>query len=162
VLAGRTGTAAAPDDAAAGAAAAAGPDADDARRLLADAVDVYLRGIEADPHVYRFVVHRPLPAVAGGEEDPVAGLSALVGEHVAGLISVRLRAAGLPTDAAGPWGHGLVGLVRAAADHWLDSGARTDRERLRDQLTELAWGGLAGILGLAEPTGAHRPDRKPS
>jgi AcrR family transcriptional regulator len=135
------------------------------RSQLAAAIDVYLRVIEGDPHLYRFVVHRPLAARDLGDggnpvdpADPVRGLNALVGEHVASLISTRLRAAGGDTAAAAPWGHGIVGLVRSAADHWLDGGSSMSRTDLRDHLTDLAWSGLAGIIAATDP----RLDQDPS
>jgi AcrR family transcriptional regulator len=115
------------------------------RRQLAAAIDAYLRVIEGDPDVYRFVAQRPWaerPVTA----DPVRDLSALVGDHVARLIAAPLEEAGLGSAAAGPWGHGIVGLVRSAADHWLDQRPPMSREALRDHLTDLAWNGLAGIL----------------
>lgn len=121
----------------------------DPRALLAAGIDAYLRVIEADPEVYRFVVHRPLPDGPVGD-DPVTGLSALVGRHVAGVIAPRLRAAGLGVEAAEPWGHGLVGLVRSAADQWLAGGAAMPREVLRDHLTDLVWRGFSGILASAD------------
>jgi len=115
------------------------------RRQLAVAIDAYLRIIEADPDVYRFVVQRPLverPVSA----DPVRDLDTLVGAHVARIIGQRLEEAGVESAAAGPWGHGIVGLVRSAADHWLDQRPPMSREALRDHLSDLAWSGLAGIL----------------
>jgi AcrR family transcriptional regulator len=115
------------------------------RHQLAAAIDAYLRVIEADPDVYRFVVARPVADRPGGS-DPVRDLSALVGDHVAALIATRLEDAGVESSSAGPWGHGIVGLVRSAADHWLDQRPAMSREDLRDHLTDLAWSGLAGIL----------------
>jgi len=117
----------------------------DPRRQLGAAIDAYLRVIEADPEVYRFIHHRPVVdrSVAA---DPVRDLSALVGAHVAEVIGQRLASDGLDASAAGPWGHGIVGLVQSAADHWLAQPSGMSREALRDHLTDLAWGGLAGIL----------------
>ena len=123
------------------------------RHRLATAIDAYLRVIEADPDVYRFVHHRPL-AERSMTADPMRDLSAQVGAHVARLIGEQLEAAGLDHSAAGPWGHGIVGLVQSAADHWLDQRCDMTREMLRDHLTDLAWGGLAGILAA---TGRHLP-----
>ena len=120
-------------------------DETDPQVLLAGAIDAYLELIESDPEVYRFVVHRPVldrPVDA----DPVSGLSTLVGDHVGALIEARLRAEGRDHAAAVAWGHGLVGLVRAAADHWLDDPARMPRAELTAHLTRLTWGGLAGLL----------------
>jgi AcrR family transcriptional regulator len=116
------------------------------RRQLAVAIDAYLRIIEADPDVYRFVVSRPLVVDRPVSADPVRDLDALVGAHVAKLIGQRLEGAGVDSSAAGPWGHGIVGLVRSAADHWLDQRPPMSREALRDHLSDLAWSGLAGIL----------------
>ena len=121
------------------------------RRQLSAAIDAYLRVIEADPEVYRFIHHRPV-ADRSVSEDPVRDLSGLVGAHVAEVITQRLAADGLDTSAAGPWGHGIVGLVQSAADHWLAQPQRMSRESLRDHLTDLTWGGLAGILAA---TGRH-------
>jgi hypothetical protein len=91
------------------------------------------------------VVARPL-ADRPGRSDPVRDLSALVGDHVAAIIASRLEDAGVEVSSAGPWGHGIVGLVRSAADHWLGQRPPMSREDLRDHLTDLAWSGLAGIL----------------
>lgn len=109
-------------------------------------IDAYLRMIESDPEVYRFVVHRPLVERAPST-DPVADLVSLIGDRVAAVIAAQLTAAGADPTPAGPWGHGVVGMVRAAADHWLAAGgpARMSREALATHLTDLAWSGLAGL-----------------
>ncbi len=139
------------------------------REVLSGVIDAYLRVIEGDPEVYRFVVHRPLPD-RPVDNDPVAGLTALVGAHVAGVIAERLTAEGLDTDAAGPWGHGLVGMVRAAADQWLESGTPMNRAALCEHLTDLVWAGLAGVLAATgvdlattqqeSPRRTHQPNRQ--
>lgn len=118
------------------------PDAEP-RETLAAAIDVYLQLIEADPHVYRFVVHRrPV------DTDPVDGLIDLIGDHVAEMIADRLRRGGRDPAPAPAWGHGLVGLVRAAADPWLDGRTTLTRAQLSGHLTDLSWAGLAGLLAL--------------
>ena len=73
-------------------------------------------------------------------------LDALVGAHVAAHRSAAEDAgATLPLPDRGA--HGIVGLVRSAADHWLDQpGADDPRAALRDHLSDLVWSGLAGIL----------------
>ena len=131
------------------------------REQLTAAVDVYLRVIESDPQVYRFVVSRPAGAAGS---DPVGDLSALVGAHVATVIADRLSGVGADTAAAGPWGHGIVGLVRSAADHWLDQRPQMSREALRDHLVDLGWSGLAGILAAAtgRPVDSSPPTWRPS
>jgi AcrR family transcriptional regulator len=122
-------------------ASAGGP-----RGMLAAAVDTYLAFLEADPEVYRFVVTPPAGGPAAGA-DPIASLSDLVGDAAAGLVAVALRQAGRDPAAAEPWGHGLVGLVRAAADRWLRADRPMPRAALAAHVTDLAWSGLSGVLG---------------
>jgi hypothetical protein len=62
------------------------------------------------------------------------------------VIATQLRRTGSATGAAVAWGHGAVGLVRAAADNWLARPAGTTREELAAQLTDLAWSGLSGVV----------------
>ena len=61
--------------------------------------------------------------------DPISTLSDLVGEQASAVIAVALQQAGSDPAAAGPWGHGVVGLVRSAADWWL----RAERPMLRSR-----------------------------
>ena len=127
------------------------------REMLAAGIDGYLQLIEGDPEVYRFVVRQPLARPVG--TDPVAGLTALVGEHVTAILAERLRATGRDPSLAPPWGHGIVGMVRAAADVWLEQPARTSRAELTARLTDLAWSGLSGVL--ADQPGS-RPHQRPA
>ena len=119
------------------------------RELLAAAIDTYLAFIEADPELYRFVVHPQAPVP--GSRDPISTLADLVGDRATDLLAAALSAAGRPTGAAGPWGHGLVGLVRAAADRWLQSADPMPRTELAGHLTALAWTGLAGVIAPPAP-----------
>ncbi len=112
------------------------------RAKTAAGIAAYLRLIENDPEVYRFVVHRPLALDA----DPVADLVSLIGDEAAAVIAAQLRHAGSDTGAAVSWGHGIVGLVRAAADNWLARPTGTTRDELAAQLTDLAWSGLSGVV----------------
>jgi len=119
--------------------------ADGPRAKTAAGIAAYLRLIEHDPEVYRFVVHRPLVDRAL-DADPVADLVSLIGDEAAAVIAAQLRRTGSDTAAAVPWGHGIVGLVRAAADNWLARPAGMTREVLAAQLTDLAWSGLSGVV----------------
>jgi AcrR family transcriptional regulator len=126
----------------------------DPRQMVAAAVDTYLAFLEADPEVYRFVVtHSP----AGGEGDPISSLSDLVGEEVGGLVAGFLTRAGQDTAAAAPWGHGVIGLVRAAADWWLRADRPMPRPQLAAHLTDLAWVGLSGVVTPAPRTLEENP-----
>jgi AcrR family transcriptional regulator len=102
-------------------------------------IDAYLRLIESDPEVYRFVVHRPL--LEGADSDPVADLVTVIGDHVATVIRTYLPEASAPRI----WGHAVVGMVRGAADDWLARPDGTTRAELAARLTDLAWTGLAGL-----------------
>ena len=115
------------------------------RHKTAAAIAAYLRLIEHDPHVYRFVVHRPL-----ADADLVADLVSLIGDHVADVIAEQLAAAGADPAPAVPWGHGVVGMVRSAADNWITRPAGMTRDQLADHLTALAWAGLSGVAAGTE------------
>jgi len=116
--------------------------ADGPRAQASAGIEAYLRLIEHDPEVYRFVVHRPL-VDRPLDADPVADLVSLMGDQAAAVIAAQLRRTGSDTTAATPWGHGIVGLVRAAADNWLARPAGMTREELAGHLTDLAWAGLS-------------------
>jgi AcrR family transcriptional regulator len=119
------------------------------RAKAAAAIAAYLRLIEHDPEVYRFVVHRPLvDRELGG--DPVADLVSMVGDQVADVIADQLRVAGADPAPAVPWGHGVVGMVRSAADNWLARPAGMSRDELADHLTALAWTGLSRVVARTE------------
>ncbi|WP_166756040.1 TetR family transcriptional regulator [Modestobacter marinus] len=125
------------------------------RQMVTAAVETYLAFIEADPEVYRFVVShaltdRPGDLVADGT-DPISSLSDLVGDEVGALVAAALTHAGQDTAAAAPWGHGVIGLVRAAADWWLRADRPMPRADLATHLTDLAWTGLRGVV-TPEPT----------
>jgi AcrR family transcriptional regulator len=112
------------------------------RAMTAAAVGTYLAFLEAEPEVYRFVVSQH----AAGGADPIDTLADLVGEEAAALMALALQQAGRDTGAAGAWGHGLVGLVRSAADWWLRAGRPMLRTELAAHLTDLAWAGLSGVV----------------
>jgi AcrR family transcriptional regulator len=118
------------------------------REMLAAAIEAYLAFLEADPEVYRFVVHsRPGPSADG---DPIATLSDLVGDEAAAVVGAALRRVGADVAPAAPWGHGVVGLVRSAADWWLRTERPMPRGELAAHLTDLAWAGLSGVVAAPE------------
>jgi AcrR family transcriptional regulator len=111
---------------------------------VAAGIDAYLRLIETDREVYRFVVHRPLLGAAVTAADPVTDMVTVIGDQVAAAIESHLAGAA----AARTWGHGLVGMVRGAADDWLARPDGTTRDELSARLTDLAWTGLSGLAAL--------------
>jgi AcrR family transcriptional regulator len=110
------------------------------RSKLAAGIDAYLAGIESRPELYRFVLqYRDLNDYA-----------TVVGLHATAVIGDILREAGQDSGAAELWGFGIVGLVRAAADRWLEQRTMS-RAAVVEYLTDLIWPGLAGT-----PTGNSR------
>jgi hypothetical protein len=67
-----------------------------------------------------------------------------VGRRVAVVMGEQLRAAGQDSGGAEPFAHGIVGMVHAAGDWWVER--RTmPRERLVEYLADLLWHGLAPL-----------------
>jgi AcrR family transcriptional regulator len=118
------------------------------RGMVAAAIETYLSFLEADPELYRFVVHG---ADRPADSDPISSLSDLVGEQAAALVSRSIEQAGRDPAAGPPWGHGVVGMVRAAADWWLSADRPMIRSELAAHLTELAWAGLSGVVSTPAP-----------
>lgn len=114
-------------------------DRDDLRGLLATGFDTYLELIERETELYRFLIRR-----VGGQQGAGEVLNSVI-RRIASIdtqiIGEQLREAGADSGAAEPWGYGLVGMVHAAGDWWLDN--RTmPRERLVEYLVSLAWDGM--------------------
>lgn len=130
----------------------------DPRQMLTVAVETYLAFLEADLELYRFVVQGPPAGHPAGrapdDADPIANLSHLVGDEAAALVAVVLEQAGRDPAAALPWGHGLVGLVRSAADWWLQADRPMPRVELAAHLTDLTWAGLSGVVTRKEDSNA--------
>lgn len=106
------------------------------RAKLAAGIEAYLAGIESRPELYRFAVrHRDL-----GDYVTIVGL------HASGIIAASMRQADMETDAAELWGFGIVGMVRAAADRWLEQGTVSRSTVVRD-LTDLIWPGQSDPSG---------------
>lgn len=119
------------------------------RARVAAVIDTYLSSIEAEPELYRFVVRRPL-VDHGFEHDLAADYATLVATHLTRVIGDTLRGLGLDSGCAEPWGHGLVGLVQATGDWWLEHRSMS-RASLTEYLTTLIWSGFAGVMAPAQP-----------
>lgn len=111
------------------------------RSKLAAGIDAYLASIEAQPELYRFVVqHRDPSALLS--EGLLGDYATIVGLHATQVIGEFMRQAGLDSGAAELWGFGIVGLVRSAADRWLDQPSM-NRSTVAGYLTDLVWLGLS-------------------
>lgn len=120
------------------------------RDVVTAAVDAYLAHIEADPHVYRFVVQRP-----DGERqrDVVTDVVDTVAGLLARILGDRLRDVGLDAGPAVPWAYGIVGYVQTVGDWWLRNRQPISRTALSDYLTTFLWAGVDGIRVAADLPG---------
>lgn len=101
-------------------------------------VGAYLSAIEAEPQVYRFLVQSIEAAPVQGQ---VRGFVRRLQEQLGAGIAAEL---GLPSGdvRAAVWAAGIVGMVQAAGEWWLETRA-VSREDLTTQLTDLLWGAYA-------------------
>ena len=122
------------------------------RETLEKTIDAYLEFVERDPEVYRFLVRRLLVNEQSANELSVGNFLRQVANQVALVLGEQQRAAGLDSGGAEPLAHGIVGMVHAAGDWWLER--RTmPRATLVDYLVGLLWGGFVGIgLGPTDTT----------
>jgi AcrR family transcriptional regulator len=103
------------------------------------AVDAYLAAIERSPQVYRFLLHSDEAAPAHSQVRSFT-------RRLAGLLAEGIAAeTGAGPARAQVWAHGIVGMVQAAGDWWLDAplGDRPSRAELVAELSGL----LAGAYG---------------
>lgn len=115
------------------------------RDALASIIAAYVRLVEADPEVYRFVVSHPFlerPAAS----DPVQRIAGTIADATARTITAQLRVAGARDSSADVLAHGLVAMIRTAADRWISGPSRVPAAVLVSDLTHLAWGGLSAVL----------------
>jgi AcrR family transcriptional regulator len=111
----------------------------DLRSVVVVAVDAYLDLVEREPQVHRFLI-QPQPG-RGGDGAPVTPFTHHVAEEIVEALRLRLEAAALDPEVAEPWGHGLVGMVQAAATWWGEEHPMP-RTRLVEHLVTLLWIGL--------------------
>lgn len=102
----------------------------DRRARTQAAVDAYLRLIEREPQLYRFLLWSPAAA-----RTVTAFRSRLAAELAAGIRAET----GVRPDVAAAWAVGIVGMVQSAGDWWLEE-RPFSRRRLVARLTDLLWG----------------------
>lgn len=126
-------------------AAIDGPD--DPRAKLEAGIGAYVASIEARPELYRFCTAQ-VGSGASANSDVLGDFASVVGVHASLVIGEFLRAAGLDSGAADPWGFGIVGMVRSATDRWLEK-KPISRQALVTYLTDLVWPGLSATAEAA-------------
>jgi AcrR family transcriptional regulator len=111
---------------------------------VARTVDAYLAAIEQAPQVYRFLVHSDEAAPAQSQvRSFTRRLAALLAEGIAAET-------GVPPLRAQVWAHGIVGMVQAAGDWWLDA-SPCSRGRLVTEVAALLGGGYGWMPPDAVP-----------
>jgi AcrR family transcriptional regulator len=117
-------------------------------------IDAYLRHLEAEPQVYRFLMHSTEAAGAQGE---VQTFLRRFSELLALGIAAELD---LPPGSvrAETWARGIVGMVQSAGDGWLLAGT-ADRAAVVRELTDLLWGGYPAAAE-RRPRGRRRPENR--
>ena len=106
-------------------------------RRIAAGIDAFLRTVERDPQVFRFVRYVQLHEAAEAAGD-------VMHQHVAHIAEATrrdLERYGFRTDAAETIAHGLVGMMQFTAAWWLDTRALT-REQLVGLLSDWLWHGF--------------------
>lgn len=119
------------------------------REVLVAAVEAFLAFVERDPNVYRFL----LRGNHARRSIDVGSFLQRVSQDVAVVVGEQLRAAGLDSGAAEPWAYGIVGMVHAAGDWWIERHPMP-RERLVEYVTTLLWEGMSSVGSAGTGSGA--------
>ncbi|SHG36340.1 TetR/AcrR family transcriptional regulator [Streptoalloteichus hindustanus] len=120
------------------------------RDWIRGAVGAYIGFVADHPELYHFVVRRrfvegPDEAAAASTPDVVAEDKALIAAVLSRVIGDYLRLFEMDSGGAEVWGYGLVGMVQAAGDWWLERRSMS-REALTDYLTQIIWHAVDGVL----------------
>ena len=86
-----------------------------------------------------------LATVSAGGPDTASAARA-VAEVLTASLGRRLSEVGLDPRGARPWGEAIVGFIEAASLWWIEHPDVMTRDELRDYLSALLWGGVAGVL----------------
>jgi AcrR family transcriptional regulator len=114
---------------------------------IRDAVGAYFAVIDEYPNLY-WLLARQTDAYCGPDADPVHRNKQFIATSLSAVIGDYLRAYGLDSGAAEPWGYGLTGLVQSTGEWWM-SRRSMSRAHVVEYLTTLIWAAMAGVLGEA-------------
>ncbi|MDA8365817.1 MAG: TetR/AcrR family transcriptional regulator [Actinomycetota bacterium] len=123
------------------------------RELVTSAIDAYLRFVESEPEVYRFLVQRAVPET--GSAATIDDFVGQISRRIAVVLGEGLRAGGSDSGPAEVWAYGMVGMVHVAGDWWLRRRS-LPRARVCEYLTRLVCDGLPDIDTLG-PTSTWLP-----
>lgn len=120
----------------------------DPRAYVEAMIDTYLRLIESEPELYRFIVH-PVLDERDGQPDLVRTYKEVIADHVARVIDSVLPG-DRDSTLTQSWSRALVGMVHEAGDWWIEQPTMS-RAVLAAQLTDLAWGGVSALFRTSDP-----------
>ncbi len=109
--------------------------------MVRSVIDVYVRSIADDPHLYRYC----LTIDQSGERRRLADAQRIFTGAIESTLGTRLAERGAQTDGARTWALTIVGGVELAVDDWLDE-QWADVDQLIDHLAMLIWGGIAAVV----------------
>jgi AcrR family transcriptional regulator len=125
-----------------------------ARQRVERTIDAYLATIEAEPQVYRFLVHSaefPAAAEAHGQvQSFLRRFSELLALGIASELGLKPGSTRAET-----WARGIVGMVQSAGDWWLLGGS-PGRDAVVGELTDLLWGAYPDAAARREHLAAGR------
>ena len=113
--------------------------------MLERALRSHLRWLATHHHVYRYL--RRASLTSGGEV-AASNVRTSVSQHVAALLVDGSLGAQIAPAVAHPLAFGLVGMVDAAAGHWLEEPHGATIEVLGAQLTEACWAVIRATVGV--------------
>jgi AcrR family transcriptional regulator len=90
--------------------------------LVRGLADAYIGLVDRDPAIYLFVMNRP-PSLPAGTGDPATGIADRIAIELAVAIRDEQRRRGTSGGAVETLSFGIVGFIRTATGHWLESGA---------------------------------------
>ena len=124
--------------------------------LINGAVDAFLRAIEADPPLYKFVIRRAFDTLE--TNDSVEGYRQIVVRQVESVLRNVISAPELGPTVYLTWAHSLVGLVESTANWWLDNPGVMEREDMVRQLSTLIMSGVRDYLPSDDAAGPSDDD----
>ena len=106
--------------------------------VLGRVFDVFLRLVEREPELYRWILRgaQDMPSSLGDMPLALEG-----GTRLAAVIGSALRSSGADSGPAEPWAFGIVGFVFASTEWWLVRRTMR-REEFVDYLARFVWAGL--------------------
>jgi AcrR family transcriptional regulator len=110
-----------------------------------DGVDAYFALIDEYPNLY-WLLARQAVEDGGPGEDPVHRNKEFIANSLSAVFGDYLRAYGLDSGAAEPWGYGITGLVQSTGEWWM-SRRSMSRANVVEYVTRLIWAAITGLLG---------------